>query len=197
MKTTPTRPSASFLKQYWYVLLLGIAFILLIIANILRVLTPPESGVNVWNGVKPGKSKANKLEELGAPILTEQKNGDTYYYYKSEFPTVPTEVIVDKNNTVQFIKERISYDPKHTLNTYTDQLGAPDLELFYTPSRGVLKAYVFLKHGLVILSHQQDLSVEQRWYFAPTDKDTFLTAWGEELGETEGEPGEPVISPTQ
>ena len=86
------------------------------------------------------------------------------------------------------MKEFTPYDSAHVLQQYIDQYGQPDLTLF-TPEIGEsLRAFVFLKPGLVIIAHNRALTVEQKWYFQPVTAEAFINSWGASLSELEPAP---------
>lgn len=179
----------SFWKQYWYVAAGIVVFVLLIVAQIFRVLTPKEvpTQQNTWNGITPGYSSLDQLvEQMGEPLSSEQSSQGTTVYYKSEFPTLPNTVVADSTGTIQFIKEYIPYDENHVLAQYVQKYGQYDLELFDEQTGGSTKAYVFLDEGLVVLAHISGNAVEQKWYFTPTTEQNFLQSWGDSLTSEEG-----------
>ncbi len=186
-----TPPKKSFVKEYWYVFFLIGAFGLLLIAQIFRALTPPAPAPlkdNSWNELTPGYSSYQDVQtKLGQPLASNKTARGTELSYQSQFPSIPTQVVINDENKVTFIKERLPYDPEHTLQAYIDKLGTPDLELYIEESEAI-KAHVFLAEGLVIVAHISDKSVEQKWYFEPTDKDTFLASWGQALSENQPGP---------
>jgi hypothetical protein len=192
---TPAKPTLGrWLKEYWYVSLLVIAFIGFTISFILRSITPPlpPDSPNQWQGLAPGYSRLqDATTKLGEPVSQRQTPFGTEVGYKSTFPAIPHIVVVDSQNKVRFIKEFTTYDQAHTLKNYTDQFENFDLELFLKNNREPVKAYVFLEEGLVIVAHLNGGFVEQKWYFEPTDQETFLKSWGTSLSgeETGPEPG--------
>lgn len=180
----------SFFRKYWYVSLFVFAFVLLVIAQVLRLLTPPPPlQTNSWNGITPGRSTLSQLDQqFGLPIQTQQSQLGTVLSYQSEFPTLPHQVVVDQENTVQFIKEYIPYSPDLKIDQYIQQFGQPDLELIEPEAGEAARAYVFLSQGLVIVAHVTDGTIEQRWYFTPTTESAFLQSWGQELTDQEAGP---------
>lgn len=154
-------------------------------AAVLRILTPtqtpPPSTVNSWKGVTPGYSTLQEAEQkLGPPIKTEQTDQGTQASYTSVFPAQPNFLVADKQNTVQFIKEQVLQEEGGVIDDYIHQFGQPDLTLIDKDTGEADRAYVFLKQGVVIVAHIAG-PVEQRWYFNPTDKETFLSSWGKTL----------------
>lgn len=186
----PTNKQQSFWKEYWYVALGIFVFVALIVAQILRMLTPREVPIqeNTWEGITPGYTSLEQLmEKLGEPIGSENTNLGTAVYYQSEFPAYPDTIVVDNSNTVQFIKEHIPYDENHLLSQYIEQFGQPDLELIDEQTGPSATAYVFLSKGIVIVAHANAHTVEQKWYFDPTTRENFLRSWGQNL--TDEAPG--------
>lgn len=182
LKTKTT--TLTFWKEYWYVAVGILIFVLLIISQVVRILTPTVVPIqeNSWKEVTPGYSSLDQVtEKLGPPLTSEPTNLGTALYYQSDFPVYPNEVIIDQTNTVQFIKEYIVYDPNHLLSQYIEQFGQPDLELFTEETGSARQANVFLTKGLVIISHISGGTVEQKWYFTPTTKDVFMRSWGNTL----------------
>lgn len=182
----------SFWKEYWYVALGILFFLMLVIAQLFRVLTPKIIPIqqNSWQGLTPGYSRLEDVVgNLGQPLSTEDIREGTALYYQSDFPVFPDEVIVNTTNTVQFIKEFVPYNADHTLQQYTQEFGQPDLELYDQDTGYASKAYVFLQQGLVIIAHISGQTVEQKWYFVPTTQQEFLQSWGKNLTD-QGNPPE-------
>lgn len=179
-----TTPQKNLLKQYWFAIFLLTAFVLLTLSTIFKMITPQPTIVqeNSWNEITPGHSTAQDLVEyLGEPISSSESKYGTILEYKSLFPSAPNQVVVDQTGTVTFIKEFLDYDENHTLSKYADIYGDPDLILNDLEGRMSLKTYVFLDEGLVIKAHELDNTVQEKWYFEPTDQNSFLNSWGENL----------------
>ena len=181
-----------FFSEKKIVIFLIVAFVIFLVGYILRLLTPPAPvpiQENSWSGITPGYSNAQQvIENLGTPLSSFESAEGTVLNYQSNFPSMPNQVIVGNNNTVSFMKEFVVYDVNHKLQQYTDQFGNPDLELFGESLSNSVKAYVFLEEGLVIIAHLNGQGVEQKWYFTPTDEQTFLQSWGESLTSEEHGP---------
>lgn len=195
LKTGTKTSWSDFFISHWFVILLILSFILTAVSLVVSSLLPKTVpiGENTWNNVTPGYSSyAQLVESLGPPLETTETQDGFSLKYQSDFLAIPNRVVTDKEGTVQFIKEFLLYDPEHLLEQYLEQYGEPDLVLTDPESGGALQAHVFLKQGVVILAHIQDGSVEQKWYFAPTDAQTFLSSWGENLSD-EGLSPEPAF----
>lgn len=174
------------IKDSWFVIFLILSFIAVVVSLIIRNLLPEEIPIqdNTWNGVTPGFSKYEQLvETMGVPIDSIETEDGFEIQYQSDFKAITNKVETDKEGVVQFIKEFLTYDETDTLSLYTEKFGEPDLILSDRESGISLRANVFLTHGVVIMAHVKDGSVEQKWYFVPTDKTTFLNSWGDNLSE--------------
>lgn len=169
-----------------------VAAAIFVVGYVLRILTPQAPVPiqdNSWNGLTPGYSTLAQVQEkLGQPLTSQQTNLGTELAYTSKFPALPNQVVVGSENKVSFVKEHIVYDETHTLATYTEKLGEPDLVLYGEELADSVKAYVFLDEGLVIVAHIANNAVEQKWYFAPTTQETFLATWGQTLTTEEHGP---------
>jgi hypothetical protein len=177
-------------REYWYVTFLVIAFMVLTVAFIIRLFLPEPTLVsdkpNSWGNITPGYATLNQVnQELGTPLNSTQTSRGIENTYSSFNDFTPHQVVADANGTVKFAKEFMRSSPDHTLDQYTSQYGQPDLQLIDHDSSDALTAHVFLEQGLVILAHNADQTVEQKWYFEPTDQATFMNSWGTSL-ETEG-----------
>lgn len=169
-------------REYWYVILFIIAFIALAVSYILRAITPPTNQPNTWNNLTPGYSKLDDVtQNLGQPIGQEQTPFGERLLYESNYPTLPNSVIVDPENTVQFIKQYLPLDGFEALETYTSQYGEPDFVLIDEEAGETFRAHVFLTEGLVLIAHVADNSVQQKWYFTPVNAEIFLQSWGTNL----------------
>lgn len=191
LKTDTRKQWVDFFVSHWFVTLIVLAFVLTIVSLIIRSLLPKTVPIkeNSWNGITPGYSGyAQLLEKMGPPLETTETAEGFELKYQSDFLALPNQVVTSKEGTVQFIHEYLKYDPGHVLKTYVEQYGKPDLVLNDPRSGPALQAHVFLKYGVVIIAHVKDGSVEQKWYFSPTDQDTFLKSWGENLSEAGSAP---------
>jgi hypothetical protein len=172
-------------ERNWALILLVVVILVMVVSSVIRVLIPeqqPPQQENTWNGMTPGYGLTKTLvDRLGQPLATQNTPNGEQLSYKSEFPSKPHTVIVDDAGKVQFIKEHIPYDSTHTISSYLAEFGEPSLKLYAPEISSALDAYVFLEKGVVILAHREDGSVEQKWYFIPTDEQTFLNSWGAEL----------------
>lgn len=179
------RTLAHFFKKYWYILLGFVFLVIIILSTVLGLYTDRIEETNTWYQVTPGHTQKGELFQLlGIPIRTESDGNKTHYYFKSSFPTIPTQITVNENQTVEFIEERIPFNPELTLSSYTQKHGDPELVLFDTESRGSLHANVFLNEGIVVFTHIKDNSVEKIWYFSPQTKEEFLENNTNRLSET-------------
>lgn len=177
-------------KRNWGIILLVTAVCVVIISAIVRVALPaqePPQQSNTWNGATPGYALTDSvLKKLGQPLTSRNTPEGQELSFSSQFPSKPNTIIVDDSGTVSFIKEHIAYDSNHTLAQYTTQYGEPSFSLFVPEISLALEAHVFLDAGLVVITHQVDNSVEQKWYFEPTTKEAFLQSWGKDLSTEQG-----------
>ncbi|MFH1958779.1 MAG: hypothetical protein ABIJ22_00395 [Patescibacteria group bacterium] len=186
------KKTISWLIQHWLIIFISSLVFLLILSAILRTLTPPtppSHHSNAWNSIVPGiSSVADVTKQLGQPSGVTKNNYYTTLQYSSDFPTIPTQVGINKSGVVIFIKERLVYDKNHTLEQYINQFNQPELSLFVSDASIAAKAYVFLDEGLVVIAHTQDNTVEQKWYFSPTNQQSFLQSWENELSQNQPGP---------
>jgi len=186
------KKTISWLIQHWLIIFISSLVFLLILSAILRTLTPPtppSHHSNAWNFIVPGiSSVADVTKQLGQPSGVTKNNYYTTLQYSSDFPTIPTQVGINKSGVVIFIKERLVYDKNHTLEQYINQFNQPELSLFVSDASIAAKAYVFLDEGLVVIAHTQDNTVEQKWYFSPTNQQSFLQSWENELSQNQPGP---------
>lgn len=185
-----TSPKVPVWREYWYVTLMILAFVILTVSILIRSLLPeppPKTGQsNSWGVITPGFSTINQAaEQLGNPLTSTQTSQGVESTFTSFNSFTPHQVVADDKGTVRFAKEYLRTSADNTLEQYTTKYGQPDLQLIDKEGNDALIANVFLQQGLVILAHNVDNTVEQKWYFEPTDRATFLTSWGSSLG-TEG-----------
>jgi len=188
--TTAPRPKSIFV-EFWFVFLFIGAMVALILAYILRLLTPAGPQSNTWNNITPGLSDVNDVtKNFGQPLSQESYGPGQRLQYQSQYPTRPHDVITDQSGTVQFIKEYLPLDSQEFINTSIEQYGEPDYVLIDEITGDAFRAYVFLDQGLVLIAHIADDSVQQKWYFVPTSADNFLQSWGQSLTNEEPSPEE-------
>jgi hypothetical protein len=188
----PETKPRTFLQRYGLRLFLATAVFFFILAQIIRLLTPPAPPVsqnNTWQTVTPGITTRSEVEaRLGQPINSIPTANGTELQYKSVYPALPQQVIVDKDQKVQFIKEFIDYDPKNTIDSLLAQYGSADMEMFDPATGNGSTALVFLKQGVVVVINRFSKVIEQKWYFVPSSKEEFLQNAGKTLQAEEAGP---------
>ncbi len=175
-------------KKNWLLPTLFILVILLVSISFVRIFTPevqPPVKENSWLGITPGYTFTQKVaEQLGEPLSVKTIRDKKEISYKSKFPSKPNTVLVSDKGIVVFVKEHVTYDATNVVENYYPQLGQPDF-ILYAPQISIgVKAHVFLTKGIVLIAHEADGSIEQKWYFEPTDKESFMFTWGTDLSES-------------
>lgn len=183
-------------KEYWYVLAMAFAFILLIISYVIRLIlppTPPPDQSNNWNGITPGYSSLQDVTSvLGEPVGTKRTAQGNATVFESHDYSAPHEIITNQQGTVTFAKEYLPYNPDNVLSTYVEEFGQPDLSLYNHQGNSANLNHVFLDEGVVIVAHAEEDIVFERWFFEPTNEATFLRSWGQSL-EPEPEGPEHIL----
>lgn len=199
MKSTRFKALAAFIRKYSFLLFLGLLTLLFVVGLILSSLTPPipRDQPNEFAGLVPGYHYSNKQieEQFGKPIRSESSIYGKELSFQSSYPLLPHEVVLNSDEVVLFVRERIPETTEENISSYIDQWGEPDLRL-YVPDVLSLEASVFLEKGVVIIAHRGDGSLEQKWYFSPTTEDVFLSSWGGTLSqepETHPHPAEALL----
>jgi hypothetical protein len=186
MIETKQLKTAPFYKTKFFLILALTSSIAIVLALLLQIVTPPQSinQSNTWNTITPGKTKMDQvIQSLGQPKNRVTEGDKTILQYTSIYPAVPHQVAIDKQGVVSFIKELVPYDELHVLSHYINEYGEYDLSLFAPNISRSVKGYVFLQEGVIVFAHVQNNTVQQKWYFSPTDKDGFMLLWGESLKE--------------
>lgn len=186
-------PTKSRYKKFVWIFL-GILAVLLVIAATVQQFIPieePPVQENTWQGLTPGFKLTPKLSEtLGSPVKVKNLPAEKQQLsYKSEhFAAYYNEVYVDKEGVVEFIVVPSKYEETNTISNYITLYGQPDIELFAPHISTNSKAHVFLDEGIVVITKSTSLIVTEVWYFEPTDRETFLSTWGEELSPESSHP---------
>ena len=174
-----------FVKKNWLSVFITLIVGLYIFAQVLHLLTPPQKPLqqpNTWESITPNYSTPDDVyKALGQPLKTEKIPEGTQVSYKSAFLAQPNTVVINTQNKVAFVREYVTHAQGGNLQDYVNQFGKYDLVMFDNTTGAADRTYVFLSKGLVVVAHIADGSVEQRWYFSPTDQDTFLKTWGKNL----------------
>lgn len=187
--TNPPPKPRSVFREFWYIFFFAFALIAVTIGYVLRALTPPETQTYTWNNVTPGQTNLEDLTaQMGEPISSEAYGDGQKLSYTSSYPTLPQDVVVDSNGTVQFIKEYLPPDTTENIADYITQFGEPDYVLFDENTGDTYNGNVFLNQGVVVFSHFNDGSVNQKWYFQPTTSEVFFQSWGSTLTDEEEGP---------
>ena len=169
-------------------ILAGLAIVVIISAVARLFIGPqlPKSDYNLWQGIRPGYSSVEDLnKQFGTPATEQKIEGGSVFEYQSDFPAIPHQVVADQNQVVLFVKEFVPLEEGVFLAQYSQNLGGVDLVLRDQASSDALRAHVYLEKGLVLLAHQQNGLIEQRWYFVPTTREIFLSSWGRSLTSEE------------
>lgn len=180
------QPIQSRYKKFIWIFLSVLA-ILFVIATAVQQFIPieePPIQENTWQGLTPGfKLTPKLLETLGAPVKVESLPAEKQKvsYTSEHFAAYYNEVIVTKDGIVEFIAVPTKYEETHTVSNYITLYGQPDIELYASHISTNSKAHVFLNEGIAVISKSTSSIVTEIWYFQPTDRETFLNTWGEEL----------------
>ena len=150
------------------------AFVILIVALVLRPRTAPEPQEQ-WKRIIPGVTTQEEVKSLlGEPDKTETINGQLVFYYTSTSPYFADEIFIGSDNKVEFIRERIIGRSDISLQTYLNNLGnyirlyGPDSE-----SSGIF-LYVSPERGAAYLGNPINDLTEQIWYFQPSSIENLL-----------------------
>ncbi len=138
---------------------------------------------NTWKSITPGRSNYQQtINQLGKPIKTTQTDNAIILEYNSNFPE-NNQVVINKNNQVQLIKEYLTTDKKQYLDSYINKYGEPELVLCEHQANSPLRANIFLEQGIIVWAHMADGYIQQYWYFVPKDSEDFIKEWQGILSE--------------
>lgn len=176
------------------VLIIAASITILIIATLISLRADDvRPGINTWNNITIGQPISTQDLKSLNPISIEQEGDNTSYKYKSKFRAFPNEVVVTPNQTTEFIKEYIVANESHTIGEYIVELGQYDLEFFVPEIGDTVTAGVFLNDGLVVVFQNTNKKVVQKWFFPPTNSETFINTWGQELTTEPSGPEEHIL----
>src|SRR3989344_971785 len=97
-----------FLRNNWLLILLALTATILGLGKLYLSTRPVVAPVyeNSWNGITPGQSSLNDLNQFGNPVSTEQKDGSTVYNYESGVGDLKNQVY-SEGNKVGLVKEQV------------------------------------------------------------------------------------------
>jgi len=185
----------SFIKKHW--ILIALAFVAVMLLG-LRVMLPapgskqeegalptptPEKGMEVnWEGIEPGKSSVSTVKEkLGVPAREIREKETVTLEYPSHTLVFPN-LVVAKDEKVEFIKERYSVSRgKNLFTKLVSEYGEPEMR-FYGPRSSVgFDLYVWTKVGVAAVANGEQGQVMEVWYFVPgLSLGEFRTKWAKE-----------------
>jgi len=124
-----------------------------------------------YQDIKPGESKLSEVEEkLGQPISSVITSTGTTYQFESGNQYLPHEVIIDSEDTVQFINRPLVEIPKENqITKYTQELKEQPIKLYNQASLSGVNLYVFPKHGIAIEATEKSGLGLNIKYFPPSD----------------------------
>lgn len=176
------------IRKHWlkYFLIANVLIVAIsVVVNILFPYVPVEPVAPSEDPIIGQKFSLTPLYNPELILSYEETPRGTEYKLKSEFPAVPHIVVTNKNDEVIFVKKTLLHSTNQFLEEYILNYGQPDL-VFHMPYWSeFVEVHVFLDEGLAIVAHIKG-NVEQIWSFSPTDEESFLELWGQDL-ETEGD----------
>lgn len=172
----------SFLKKYWFFVLLGFIATILIVVNIF---IPKESKkdttptpVESYKGITPGKTTTQELNGiLGAPDPKQSDFSNNMLAYPREGGGPNHQVYAD-GNTVEFFKQQAL---EGNLSTYTNKHGLYEGEFYGDYQESGFKTYVWATKGIAVVASINNGYLFEVWYFKPSTMEDFLSKWGKNL----------------
>lgn len=191
---------ANHVQKYHLRYIFGLLAALTCVSIVLRFITPastskptpspspqmvPTGSLNSFLGLRPGlKVSEADLRARGQLLGKVASDSVTTYSLKSVYISKPNKVTIDSQSTILFAEENVlGHKTGDNLQNYIAEYGQPDLVLFNPSISLSVRSNVFLNAGIVVTAHVADGSVEQKWFFPPTDKDNFTKLYGEYLPE--------------
>jgi len=172
----------SFLKKYWYFVIL--AFLVTVLAALkIAVRNSPSSETlpTITPSPTPTKVPPAAPTWIIYPPITPISS------YSPWEKVWPTQAIVP-NNDPQLTMTKEFYSSKtKNYHDYLDQYGYPDKELFGPDAAAGFSVFTFLKSGLAIVANPSNGLVIEVWHFPPTTLENFLNYYGPDLST------EPII----
>jgi len=181
-----TLPKLNFSKkQTNIIILLIIAIIIAIFFTYLsnREKQEPRTDTSIiqikqanYQNILPGESKLEDVEKkFGSPISSVISSTGTIYQFESGNKYLPHEVVIDGEDTVQYINRHLVEIPKENqIQKLTKELNETPTVLYSQSSLSGVNLYVFPKSGLALEATQKSglgLSIK---YFSPADLITII-----------------------
>lgn len=172
-----------FYQQKWFYYFLGIMAFLSVASFVLRVITTNKLSQTqpdqaAWQGIQPGQVVEDSLlEKIQTPLINQKTTpSGKIFQFESPYPLYPNQIIVDQNNRVIAIEEQLPPESIETVDQLEQQYKSADLVL-PLKENAFLKAYIFLEQGVMLIANPTNKIIERRWYFEPTDEETFFNNW--------------------
>lgn len=135
---------------------------------------PPIKSISLnqtgWKSILPGLTQYSELTQLtDKPLIAlPQPNGSTVVSYQSSSQYWTNDVVV-KNNTVDFIHERL-FPPDNTsfIDKAKNLKSAPAL-LYGEESQSEIYLFVYASEGIALLTNKDKDVLFEAWYFPPTN----------------------------
>lgn len=122
-----------------------------------------------WNSVLPGKTKYTDLTELSdKPLVSLPKpDGSTVVSYQSTSQYWTNDVVI-KNDTVDFVKQRLFPPDNTSFVDITKDLKSEPAALYGEEAQSNILLYVYSSEGLALLANKDKDVVFETWYFSPS-----------------------------
>lgn len=134
---------------------------------------PPPPGTPWQQSIYAGQTTKNELEaKLGSPQKIEQLEDGIAYQYPTDDEFRPNKVEI-KGDTVSIIKQQVLSQEGGDLNDYSQKYGTPNAKL-YGKYGTIAPGHFWGDKGLLVFGNDQDSTIVEIWYFAPTTLESFL-----------------------
>lgn len=128
-----------------------------------------------WNSVIPGLTQYSELTQLtDKPLIAlPQPNGSTVVSYQSSSQYWTNDIVV-KNNTVDFIHERLFPPDNTSFIDKTKNLKSAPIMLYGEESQSEIYLFVYASEGIALLANKDKNVLFEAWYFPPANIATVL-----------------------
>lgn len=122
-----------------------------------------------YQDIAPGtSSKSDVINKLGEPV----SESDNTLKYKSS-AKVKTNDVVLEGDTVKLIKEVVTLDDNKNISDLKSQYGEPEYMLYGPRQEAGFYLYAYPDKGIAYIGSQDQTTLLEIWYFAPTTIDDF------------------------
>lgn len=192
MKTTFPKKRLLILFLILIVLTIGIIFQIITPSPSKTLPSPAQPSPTIisnqinYQSLAPGQSTLDQVtKQLGTPLSSTTSAQGTHYTFNSGNQYLPNEVIINRQNQVEFINHHLTEKPsENQIEKYSQKFARQPIKLYSQTSLSGVHLYVFPQNGLAVEATEKGGLGLSLKYFSPTDINTFIEKYAPRYSQT-------------